>query len=110
MPFNVIPNNFFENLLIPFKIIQSTYMRLVYMRSKSKEAVLNFTCHEFNYIKIKTLLYHWQKFYDMFYSTKSISSACIILYKKYCKRTTFGGVFFLAPLAVDIPTPNQVHR
>ena len=28
----------------------------------------------------------------------------------YCKCITFGDVFFLAPLAVDIPMPNQVHR
>ena len=28
---------------------------------------------------------------------------------KYCKRITFGGVFFLAHLAVDIPPPFQVH-
>ena len=39
-----------------------------------------------------------------------VSSKAFGRSRVYCKRITFGNVFFLAPLAVDIPSPNQVHR
>ena len=38
-----------------------------------------------------------------------VSSKAFGRSRVYCKRITFGNVFFLAPLAVDIPPPNQVH-